>query len=118
MTIHRFIRSLVSLAAAYGLVCTLFLGSIAAGRAAALPAPVCNASKTSDRDSAPAPLSRDLACLVAGCCGCAAPGFAPVTVANVLQPAPLTAAWQDYFEEQTNLVRLDIAEARAPPVIV
>jgi hypothetical protein len=118
MTIHRAIRSLISLAAAYGIVCALVLGSIAAGRAAALPAPICNASKTGDSGGTPAPLSRDLACLVAGCCGCAAPGFAPPVVANVLPPAPQPAVWQGRFEEQTSLARLDVAEARAPPAFV
>jgi hypothetical protein len=114
MTIHRFIKSFVSLAAAYSVVCTLFLGSIAASRAAALPAPLCNASKIADRENAPAPFSRDLACLVSGCC-CAPSGFAPV----VFTPLPLRAlsriAWQDSFLAQSAPEFSSAAAARAPP---
>jgi hypothetical protein len=118
MTIHRAIRSLISLAAAYGIVCALVLGSIAAGRVAALPAPICNASKTSDPGSTTAPLSRDLACLVAGCCGCAAPGFAPPAVANIALPSIFTAAWQGFAKAQSAPDYFGFAEARAPPALV
>ncbi|GEM_PF-1937780 len=118
MTIHHAIRSLISLAAAYGIVCALVLGSVAAGRAAALPAPICNASKTGDPGSTPAPLSRDLACLVAGCCGCAAPGFAPPAVANIALPSIFTAAWPDFAKTQSAPDCSGFAEARAPPAFV
>jgi hypothetical protein len=118
MTIHRAIRSLISLAAAQAIVCSLFLGSIAAGRAAASPALICGASKTSDRGDAPQPLSRDLACLVSGCCGCTAPGFAPPAVANIAPPSAFAPAWQDFAEVQFAPGFSGVAEARAPPASV
>ena len=117
MTIHRFIKSFVSLAAAYSVVCTLFLGSIAAGRAAATPAPICSASKTAaDRDSAPAPFSRDLACLVSGCC-CAPAGFAPVAFTPLPLRVPSRIAWQDSFLAQSAPEFSSAAAARAPPAL-
>ena len=116
MTIHRFLKSLVSLAAAYGLVCTLFLGSIAAGRAAASPAPLCSASKIADRDGSPAPLSRDLACLVSGCC-CAPSGFAPIAFTPLPLRMPSRIAWQDSFRAQSAPEFSSAAAARAPPVL-
>jgi hypothetical protein len=116
MTIHRFIKSLVSLAAAYSVVCSLFLGSIAAGRAAALPAPLCSASKITDRENVPAPFSRDLACLVSGCC-CAPSSFAPVASTPLPLRAPSRIAWQNSFRAQSAPEFSSAAAARAPPAL-
>lgn len=115
MTIHRCIKSFVSLAAAYSVVCTLFIGSIAAGRAAAAaPAPLCSAAKIADRENAPAPFSRDLACLVSGCC-CAPSGFAPVVSTPLQLRALSRIAWQDSFLAQSAPEFSSAAAARAPP---
>jgi len=111
----RFARSLVSLAVAYGVVCALFLGSIAAGRAASLPAPLCSAANAGDRDSAPLPVSRDLACLVSGCCGCMAPGFAPVISASLPARAPSPVVWPESFQAFSLAAFPAFAPARAPP---
>jgi hypothetical protein len=113
MTIHRIFRALVSLAAGQAIVVALFLGSVAAGRAAALPMPICSASKA-DGTSAPAPLSRDLACLVSGCC-CAAPGFTPPVTAKLPPRAISFIIWQNAAEEQFAPAISRSHEARAPP---
>lgn len=114
MTIHRLLRALVSLAAAQAIVAALFLGSVAAGRAAALPAPICSASKKSESGGSPAPLSRDLACLVSGCC-CAAPGSMPPAAAKIPPRAISFVAWQDSAEAQFAPAISLSHEARAPP---
>jgi hypothetical protein len=113
MTIHRIFRALVSLAAGQAIVVALFLGSVAAGRAAALPMPICSASKA-EGTSVPAPLSRDLACLVSGCC-CAAPVFAPPAAVNIPPRAISFVAWQDPVEEQFAPAIFVAHEARGPP---
>jgi hypothetical protein len=113
MTIHRIFRALVSLAAGQAIVVALFLGSVAAGRAAALPMPICSASKT-EGTSVPAPLSRDLACLVSGCC-CAAPAFAPPAAVKIQPRAISFVAWQDSAEEQSSPAIFVAHEARGPP---
>lgn len=114
--LNRYIRTFLSLALAYGLVGALFLGSIAAGRAAALPAPICSTSNVSGGDTLPLSAPRDLTCLVAGCCGGAASGLAPV-VPSVL-PASVTslAIWHLPLLLQHPVRGQTSAEARAPPV--
>jgi hypothetical protein len=114
MVIHRLLRALVSLAAAQVIVAALFLGSVAAGRAAALPAPVCSALRASDNGGSSAPLSRDLACLVSGCC-CAAPGFTPPVTAKLPPRAISFIIWQNAAEEQFAPAISRSHEARAPP---
>ena len=111
MTIHRIFRALVSLAAGQAIVVALFLGSVAAGRAAALPMPICSASKA---DGAPAPLSRDLACLVSGCC-CAAPAFVPPVTVKISPRAISFVAWQAPVEKQLAPAIFVAHEARGPP---
>jgi hypothetical protein len=113
MTIHRIFRALVSLAAGQAIVVALFLGSVAAGRAAALPMPICSASKA-DGTSAPAPLSRDLACLVSGCC-CAAPACVPPATVKIPPRTISFVAWQDPAEEQFAPAVSLSHEARGPP---
>lgn len=119
MTMPRFARSLVAMAAAYGVLGALFVGSIAAGRAAASPAPLCSALKTAgDRDSAPLPVSRDLSCLVSGCCGCTPPGFAPVTAISAPLRANYRIAWQNFHGDRFNAENESAFSARAPPARV
>jgi hypothetical protein len=113
MTIHRIFRALVSLAAGQAIVVALFLGSVAAGRAAALPMPICSASKA-DGTSAPAPLTRDLACLVSGCC-CAAPACVPPATVKIPPRTISFVAWQDPAEEQFAPAVSLSHEARGPP---
>lgn len=115
MKLNRYIRAILSLALAYGLVGALFLGSIAAGRAAMLPAPICSASNGNGGDTAPfAP--RDLTCLVAGCCGATASGLAPIAP---LASSPSVAGlviWHLPLLLQHTVSGQTSAEARAPPV--
>jgi hypothetical protein len=115
----RFARSIVALAAAYGVLGALFVGSIAAGRAAASPAPLCSTLKAAgDRDSAPLPVSRDLSCLVSGCCGCTPSGFAPVTASSAPLRAKYQIAWQNLPRDYFNAEIENVFEARAPPASV
>jgi hypothetical protein len=115
MTVRRAIRPLISLAAAYGLVCALFVGSIAAGHAAAFSAPICTASKAAGGDPSPAPLSRDLACLVSGCCGCATPGFVPAAAVHAATAVSFHLTWRGFIVTEPAPVPCGIAGARAPP---
>lgn len=119
MTMPRFARSFVALAAAYGVLGALFVGSIAAGRAAASPAPLCSTLKTAgDRDSAPLPVSRDLSCLVSGCCGCTPPGFAPVTASSAPLRTKYQIAWRNFPGDRFKAEIESAFSARAPPALV
>lgn len=118
MKLNRHIRAFLSLVLAYGLVGALFLGSIASGRAAALPAPVCSASNANGNDTAPLPAPRDLACLVAGCCGGTASGLAPAAPSVVSQSVAMPVVWQAFLPPQRAAFHHAAAEARAPPVSV
>lgn len=112
-----FAKRLVALAAAYGLVAAVFLGSVAVGQSAASLTPICHPlSASGDRGSAPiAPKSRDLACLVSGCCGCAAPGFAPALAAVIARVADTRLAWRDPVVERFQPSFFLSPSARAPP---
>jgi hypothetical protein len=114
--LNRHIRAFLSLALAYGLVGALFLGSIASGRAAALPAPVCSASNVSSGDTAPLPVPRDLTCLVAGCCGIATSGLAPAAPSAGWQSVAIPVVWRMLLLPQHVAFEYTAAEARAPPV--
>jgi hypothetical protein len=116
--LNRHIRAFVSFALAYGLVGALFLGSIASGRAAALPAPICSASNASGNDTAPLPASRDLTCLVAGCCGVATSDLAPAAPVAVSSRVVMPVVWQTRLLPQRIAFAYTAAEARAPPVSV
>lgn len=116
--LNRHTRVFLSLAAAYGLVGALFLGSVASGRAAALPAPICNASNADGSDTAPRPTPRDLTCLVAGCCGVATSGLAPAVPVAVSQRVAMPVIWQMLLLPQSIAFEHNAAEARAPPVSV
>jgi hypothetical protein len=115
----RFARSFVALAAAYGVLGALFIGSISAGRAAASPAPLCSALKTAgDGDSAPLPVSRDLSCLVSGCCGCTPPDFAPVTANSAPPRAKYQIVWWNFPGDRFKAEIENAFSARAPPARV
>jgi hypothetical protein len=114
MMIHRILRALVSLAAGQAIVVALFLGSVAAGRAAALPAPICSALRASDNGGSSAPLSRDLACVGSGCC-CAAPACVPPATVKIPPRTISFVAWQDPAEEQFAPAVSLSHEARGPP---
>ncbi len=116
MKLNRHIRAFLSLALAYGLVGALFLGSIASGRAAALPSPICSASNVNGSDTAPLPATRDLTCLVAGCCGVATSGLAPAPPSAVSQSVAMPVVWQMFLLPQHCAFGYTAAEARAPPV--
>lgn len=116
---HRFVRSFVAMAAAYGVLGALFVGSIAAGRAAASPAPLCSTLKTAgDRDSAPLPVSRDLSCLVSGCCGCTPSGFTPVTAGSAPLRAKYQIAWRNFLGDSFLAEIESVFSPRAPPARV
>jgi hypothetical protein len=115
----RFARSLIALAAAYGVLGALFIGSIAAGRAAASPAPLCSTLKAADDgDSAPLPVSRDLSCLMSGCCGCTPSGFAPAAAGSAPLRAKYRIAWQNFPDDRFAAEIESAFEARAPPARV
>jgi hypothetical protein len=116
--LNRHIRAFLSLALAYGLVGALFLGSIASGRTAALPAPVCSAASVNGSDRAPLPAPRDLTCLVAGCCGIATSGLAPAAPSVVSQSAAMLVVWRLPLLPQQIARHQAAAEARAPPVSI
>jgi hypothetical protein len=111
-------RAFLSLALAYGLVGALFLGSIAAGRAAVLPAPICSASNVDGSNTAPLPAPRDLTCLVAGCCGGTVSGLAPVVLSASLASVAALVIWHLPLLLQHTARGQSSAEARAPPVSV
>jgi hypothetical protein len=112
----RFAKSLVAIAAAHSLVGALFLGSIASGRAAPAAAPLCMAAHISGGgDSAPVPISRDLSCLVSGCCACAASAPASTVSVVVLERVPVRISWQAAFNRWLLAAQSGIPSARAPP---
>jgi hypothetical protein len=112
-------KRLVALAAAYGLVAAVFLGSIAAGQGAASAAPVCRSLVSGTQNPAPgAPKSRDLACLVSGCCGCAFPDFAPAPAAVVARAAVTFISWRNPVAGQFRPGFFSSPSARAPPAAV
>ncbi|HWK86767.1 MAG TPA: hypothetical protein VNQ34_04600 [Xanthobacteraceae bacterium] len=118
MKLNHHIRAFLSLVLAYGLVGALFLGSIASGRAAALPSPICSASNVNGSNTAPLSAPRDLTCLVAGCCGIAASGLAPSAPSAVSQPVAIPVIWRMLLLPQRAAFEYAAAEARAPPVSV
>jgi hypothetical protein len=112
----RFAKSFVAIAAAHSLVCALFLGSIASGRAAQDAAPLCMAAHVSGSDdSAPAPFSRDLSCLVSGCCGCATPAPASPISFTAIERAPVRIFWRAAFDRWLLAAQSGVPSARAPP---
>lgn len=113
-----FANRLIALFAAYGLVCAIFLGSVAAGQLAASPTAICHVTASGTPGSSPvAPQDRDLACLVIGCCcGLSAASPVPAPFAVAASFAYSRIVWANAISRPAGPDIFTSFSARAPPL--
>ena len=114
---RRRTRSLIALAAAYGMMLAAVFGGVASGQSAALGASAfCLASHPGDPTPV-LPARHDLDCCIA-CCGAPAALPPPAAAARISVPALAPIVWQAAAKDFFRLPVDGAPFARAPPARV
>jgi hypothetical protein len=115
---RSFVRPLIALFAAYGLVLSIFLGSISASLAVRSSAGLCISSASVGGGDSP-PIKQKphaLACLVS--CGLAMAGFFPLVSAAKQQLVSLQISWRLQRKNLRQSDTFGALSARGPPAHV